>query len=38
MIPTAIMTAMAWAARRRVKASIGSFHCFLMQVRIVANR
>jgi hypothetical protein len=26
MIPTAIMTPIAWIARRRVKASIGFFH------------
>jgi hypothetical protein len=27
MTPTAIMTPMAWIARRRVKASMDSFHC-----------
>jgi hypothetical protein len=27
MTPTAIMTPMAWIARRSVKASIYSFHC-----------
>jgi hypothetical protein len=29
MTPTAIMTPMAWIARRRVKASMNSFHCSL---------
>jgi hypothetical protein len=35
MIPTAIMTPMAWIARRRVKASISSFHFFSEAVHAV---
>src|SRR6266404_1853498 len=37
MIPTAIMTPIAWIARRRVKASISSFHFFLDAARAAAS-